>query len=115
MIVPCAQRNAGRPDSTVARAQGGQPVQFPLKLGVTLACALAFVGCANVKVKKVSVEKRLSGHDNHVRGFRYYLNRPYIVVPQQIKLASTYVAVTPTKLKSQFALDGNPNNVWVLV
>ena len=75
-------------------------MQFGLRLGVAITCAATFVGCANVKVKKVSVSDRLSGHDAHVRGFRYYMNRPYVVVAQQVPLATSYVAVKPFYMKT---------------
>lgn len=48
------------------------------------------IGCANVAVHKVSVEKRIEGRDNHVRGFRYYLNRPYIVVSSPVPVSTRY-------------------------
>jgi hypothetical protein len=43
----------------------------------------AGVGCACLEVKKVSEEKRQAGSD-HVKGFRYYLSRPYVVVQAPI-------------------------------
>jgi hypothetical protein len=55
------------------------------------------LGCANVKVDKVSVEDRLSGNDRCVQGFRYYLNRPYIVVGRQISAGTIYVPAIPVK------------------
>ena len=63
------------------------------------------------------MDQRLSGHDNHVRGFRYYLNRPYIVVPEQIVVSASYIAVTPIALnnKPDWYLRGlapNQSNVY---
>jgi len=75
-------------------------MQLGIRVGVALICAATIVGCANVKVKKVSVKDRLSGNDAHVRGFRYYLNRPYVVVPQQVPIATSYVAVKPFYMAS---------------
>jgi hypothetical protein len=51
--------------------------------------AAATIGCANVHVQKVSVEKRMAGTDHHVCGFRYYVSRPYVVVDQAIPVAKT--------------------------
>ena len=60
----------------------------------SLAIGLGLVaGCANVKVKKVDVDQRIAGKDNHVRGFRYYLNRPYIVVGKHISVGTQLVPV----------------------
>jgi hypothetical protein len=61
------------------------------------AASAASLGCANVKVNKVSVEDRLSGNDLNVKGFRYYLNRPYVVVGRQISAGTIYVPVIPVK------------------
>lgn len=54
-------------------------------LNVTgLVVALAATGCANLKVTKVSEEKRAHGTDHHIPGFRYYLSRPYVVVKEPV-------------------------------
>jgi hypothetical protein len=50
------------------------------------ACTL--VGCANIHAKKVPVDDRLAGTDHHVKGFRYYLPRPYVVVAEAVPIAS---------------------------
>ena len=65
---------------------------------VTHTCSLAIgvgviAGCANVKVRKVDVDKRIAGKDHHVRGFRYYLNRPYLVVGKHISVGTQLVPV----------------------
>jgi hypothetical protein len=51
------------------------------------------IGCANVKVQKVDVQDRLLGLDQKVHGFRYYLNRPYLVVAKQVPVTTTYIPV----------------------
>jgi hypothetical protein len=43
-------------------------------------------GCANVDVRKVPLDKRVSNCDQHVNGFRYYLSRPYVVLKARIEL-----------------------------
>lgn len=47
-------------------------------------CVLA--GCAGLTARKVPVQARLSEADGKVRGFRYYLSRPYIVVSKAVSL-----------------------------
>ena len=42
-------------------------------------------GCANLEVKKVPLDRRAANTD-HQQGFRYYLNRPYIVVKKSITI-----------------------------
>lgn len=49
--------------------------------------AVLLAGCANLKVTKITPEERDSGKDHHVKGFRYYLSRPYVVVKQPIKVS----------------------------
>ncbi len=51
-------------------------------------------GCANVKVHKVDVQDRLQGRDQKVEGFRYYLNRPYLVIAKQVPVATSYIPVS---------------------
>jgi hypothetical protein len=64
---------------------------------VTLGLALwwAGTGCAYLEVKKVSEDRRAAGCDN-VKGFRYYLARPYVVVkaPILVSESSTLYVVT---------------------
>lgn len=43
-------------------------------------------GCSNLVVKKVPIDKRMAGSDDHLKGFRYYLNRPYLLVNDKILL-----------------------------
>lgn len=57
-------------------------------------------GCANVKVKKVSVEDRAVGNDRHVKGFRYYLNRPYLVVSDRVEVSTQYIPAALTRPES---------------
>jgi hypothetical protein len=45
---------------------------------------IASAGCANLEAKKVPLADRLTGKDEHIHGFRYYLSRPYIVVAQRV-------------------------------
>jgi hypothetical protein len=52
-----------------------------------LACS-AGAGCANLDVTKVSCGKRRTD-DDHARGFRYYLSRPYVVVKAPILVCET--------------------------
>jgi hypothetical protein len=73
-----------------------------LLLGSSLiGAALCLPGCANVSVKKVSVEDRVAGADDKVKGFRYYLTRPYILVKQQVDLGAEVVAVKPKVLQKE--------------
>lgn len=58
-------------------------------ISVMMLTASVTVGCANVHVKKVSVDKRINGQDDHVKGFRYYVSRPYIVIDQAIPVTTT--------------------------
>jgi hypothetical protein len=53
-----------------------------LVAGVAVA-ALGAAGCSNLDVKKVPVADRET-HQDHQQGFRYYLNRPYLVVKKPI-------------------------------
>jgi hypothetical protein len=57
-------------------------------LAALLSIALGATGCANVHVHKVSVAKRIAGRDHHVKGFRYYTSRPYVVVSQAVDVAT---------------------------
>jgi hypothetical protein len=62
---------------------------------LSLALFSAVGGCANLEVKKVSEAKREAGED-HVKGFRYYLARPYVVVkaPVLVSESSTLYVVS---------------------
>ena len=57
-----------------------------IALGAGLA--IGSIGCANLVAKKVPVEKRIDGCDTHMKGFRYYLNRPYFVVTDRVPIAT---------------------------
>lgn len=52
-----------------------------LRLGFLL---LLCTGCANLEAKKVPLPDRLKGTDDHVKGFRYYVSRPYLVVAHRV-------------------------------
>jgi hypothetical protein len=56
-------------------------------------------GCANVKVHKVPVADRVAETDNHVKGFRYYLNRPYLAVTRKVPISTTYI---PTAIAAYY-------------
>jgi hypothetical protein len=63
-----------------------------------LACvaAASLAGCAQMQVTKVSAEKRAHDGDKHVKGFRYYLARPYVLVKNKITVsAETSLLVFP--------------------
>jgi hypothetical protein len=77
-----------------------------IRRGLALCCALPLVGCANMEVKKVPVETRLSGAD-HQRGFRYYLSRPYFVVKERVNIRTDYELARMVTLR-QVQLDGKP-------
>ena len=65
-------------------------MRFAKQLAALLLGAVLTIGCANVKVRKVDVDKRIEGRDHHIRGFRYYLNRPYIVVSATVPVSTKY-------------------------
>src|SRR4051794_14643245 len=56
------------------------------RIAAALLAAASGAGCSNLVVKKVPVDKRAEGRDNHIQGFRYYLNRPYLAVNDKILL-----------------------------
>ena len=61
--------------------------------GVVAAVLGAFVaGCSNLEVKKVPVADR-EAHADYQEGFRYYLNRPYLVVKKPILISEAYSLV----------------------
>jgi hypothetical protein len=71
---------------------------------VGLLATLPLAGCANLQVKKVAEYKRLSGEDEHVKGFRYYLSRPYVVVRAPIlvsEVVTTYAVHQPPKCPNE--------------
>src|SRR5947209_7337016 len=60
---------------------------------ITTGLALALfgacgAGCSNLSVKKVPISDRVA-HEDHQKGFRYYLNRPYLTVKKPILIAET--------------------------
>ena len=60
-----------------------------LRIGLAAAVVVAVTGatgCSNLVVKKVPLDKRIEGRDDHVKGFRYYLNRPYLAVNDKVFL-----------------------------
>ncbi|HLJ97543.1 MAG TPA: hypothetical protein VKU02_30565 [Gemmataceae bacterium] len=60
-------------------------------------------GCANVKVQKVDLQDRMYGTDTRVKGFRYYLTRPYLVISSRIDVTTTYKPVWPAVRKTAVA------------
>jgi hypothetical protein len=87
-----------------------------LRLTVAGAVVNAGSGCSNIHVKKVPVEKRIAGKDHHVKGFRYYVARPYIVVKKRLPVVKQtwqtklvmvkYVGQTPIQPTPEYALLG---------
>jgi hypothetical protein len=56
-----------------------------LKLLAALAAVLTFTGCVSqLSVRKVPLDRRVEGRDDHIHGFRYYLSRPYVLVKEPI-------------------------------
>lgn len=51
-----------------------------------LVSALMGTGCAQQVARKVPLDERLNECDEHVKGFRYYLSRPYVVVSKRIPI-----------------------------
>jgi hypothetical protein len=49
---------------------------------------LALAGCAQMNVTKVNPAEHAADADEHVKGFRYYLSRPYVVVKQPIPVST---------------------------
>src|SRR5262249_50472541 len=50
---------------------------------------LLAAGCADLVVRKVPVDQRAVGADDHVDGFRYYLSRPHVLVKEKIEVSRT--------------------------
>ncbi|MCI0637992.1 MAG: hypothetical protein L0Y72_23540 [Gemmataceae bacterium] len=57
-------------------------------------------GCANIDVRKVPVDKRIADQDYKIRGFRYYLSRPYIVIKEKIPLGAIEEEVRLVEVKA---------------
>jgi hypothetical protein len=56
-------------------------------LAVSMALVLTMAsGCATLVARKVSLPERLHGCDGHVKGFRYYVSRPHLVVSRQVPI-----------------------------
>jgi hypothetical protein len=71
------------PYRVVHRLQAGR---FALAIGAL--CLLATgAGCSRLDVRKINPACRNTKADYDVKGFRYYLARPYVVVKEPIKLA----------------------------
>lgn len=53
------------------------------------ACLLAFglCGCASMQVNKITQCDRMTGAEDHIKGFRYYLARPYVVVKKRVEVS----------------------------
>jgi len=68
------------------------------RIGATAALILlSGAGCSNLVVKKVPLDKRIAGTDDHLKGFRYYLNRPYLMVNDKILLKETKSLIVARK------------------
>jgi hypothetical protein len=67
-----------------------------IAIALAVAAGAGGSGCSNLVVKKVPLEKRITGTD-HQQGFRYYLNRPYLYVRDPILIVErkTLVQSTP--------------------
>jgi hypothetical protein len=63
------------------------------RFGISVALALPLTGCANMEVKKVPLDMRIHRQDDHVRGFRYYLSRPYVVVQAAVPVSEKMTLV----------------------
>jgi len=72
----------------------------------TSACVLSILvagglttgsGCSYLKVTKVGVNRRASECDGHIKGFRYYLSRPYVAVlkPIPVRRETEFVVLDP--------------------
>jgi hypothetical protein len=52
-----------------------------------IICAALLTGCADLQVRKIDPVQREHGLDTHVKGFRYYLSRPYVVVKNWVPVS----------------------------
>ena len=90
-----------------------------LRRGAVALLAGTLTGCANVKVEKVDLQKRIDGQDQCVKGFRYYLTRPYLVVGCRVTVSTTYIpasiAVFPAGAKAGLGQPLAPGTELVLV
>ncbi|HLJ97542.1 MAG TPA: hypothetical protein VKU02_30560 [Gemmataceae bacterium] len=76
-------------------------------VGATVLAATFAGGCANLEVKKVPLDERAAHQDNE-QGFRYYLNRPYLLVKKAILVKETrsLVIVKNKETPAQSTLGG---------
>lgn len=75
-----------------------------MMLGV--GCAAALTGCAQMKVTKVDPQARACDRDEHVKGFRYYLSRPYVLVREKLTISTeTALLVFPASALKGESLD----------
>lgn len=85
-----------------------------MKQGYILAAVLILsaAGCAKLKVTKISEDSRLCGTDDHVKGFRYYLSRPYVVVTKPVLVSETSALylLTSCELQKMQAVKLNPSS-----
>jgi hypothetical protein len=68
-------------------------VLWARRSGGVICLLLTLAGCANVKVHKVDLQDRVTGADDKVKGFRYYLTRPYLVLATRVTVSRSYVPV----------------------
>jgi hypothetical protein len=69
-----------------------------------LLCVLSCVGCANLKVTKITATEKGTCKDHCTKGFRYYLSRPYVVVEKPVCVSeeiSLLVVDTKSDLEGQ--------------
>src|SRR5262249_16381422 len=50
--------------------------------------AMTVFGCAELRVHKVTLERRACQTDHQIKGFRYYLSRPYVVVKKRVPVST---------------------------
>lgn len=51
---------------------------------LVIPAILLMAGCAQLRVNKITADERACGEDHKVKGFRYYLSRPYVLVKDDI-------------------------------
>ena len=66
-----------------------------IAIALAAAAGAGGPGCSNLVVKKVPIDKRIQGTD-HQQGFRYYLNRPYLVVKDPVLIFERLTLVEVT-------------------
>jgi hypothetical protein len=80
---------------------------------VGLAMAL-LVGCASMKVTKVPVGSRDTKADECIKGFRYYLSRPYVLVKEPIPVSTDTMLLILPKNKVHNGLEAYRGDVELL-